>query len=774
LKHILLCWIFLFILTLSLTGCQEQSQQDFNPPWKAVDVRSLDAIDSTSPQKELIALYTRDLEKSRQVRIDFLELPEVIDFDIYLFLDHQPAGGVAAFREINEGIAWDTMVEIRSSGHISSKIYMNDVLAWTDYSGISIRVLRNPVLDTIEVSLAGRRLDHFSPKTRVKVAVTDPDSGEILDETDAVVWDQLPMRQVPILLAFTNTFPAYTPSQGLRRWDGAHTGPMGGRHGLSNLLRVSRNHQVHLLLLDLLKRQSLAALDYHRGVDQLKLSYQDQLLSLAIPLLATTSETPPWLVEQTIASSQAMAQQAGIPAPFITYEPASLPEFDSLGSLAHFSTWEKPVSLSTSLVRPGTHGIHIRLPAFKTNGEPDQATPDGLSLPWKEFLAQIAWKINLPDQSIDSASLVVMGGSLPQSTWGHPASARAAMKYIHDHPWLKFVGKYEIQAGERLIFPNWSPDSLSQTASAHPDETQLSWLFESLRSYTDHSLGQAALDVYSSLSAPVFPMPADLPSLRQKYQGEAGKIIEAARWADKPISSLNCTADPDQDGLQECILTTETVFAVFELESGFLSDLFVSCEKSIHQVIGSSAQLITGLSDPIDWDLTDPVQADPGVYPGAFAGPPGHYSWRMENDDFVMSTPDNLVEKRFHFFPGGLQVELSTQSIQKKPDSLNLPLIIDPWERFSTQGLDAYKVMQQPAGETGELTWGIEGGFQVTVSSPGRFDWVTFKDSQSDLFRPENPNFEYPEGHFLPYPLAVIKMAMQESLVVDLRFHCPP
>ena len=37
-----------------------------------------------------------------------------------------------------------------------------------------------------------------------------------------------------LLLAFWDTLPASTPIQLLRRWDGAHTGPYGQRHGLKS------------------------------------------------------------------------------------------------------------------------------------------------------------------------------------------------------------------------------------------------------------------------------------------------------------------------------------------------------------------------------------------------------------------------------------------------------------------------------------------------------------------------------------------------------------
>ena len=38
----------------------------------------------------------------------------------------------------------------------------------------------------------------------------------------------------------------------------------------------------------------------------------------------------------------------------------------------------------------------------------------------------------------------------------------------------------------------------------------------------------------------------------------------------------------------------------------------------VHQIIGPSSQIISGLSDPKSWKLGDGLAADPAVIPGAF------------------------------------------------------------------------------------------------------------------------------------------------------------
>jgi hypothetical protein len=82
-----------------------------------------------------------------------------------------------------------------------------------------------------------------------------------------------------VLLAFWNTVPAYTPAQALRRWDGAHTGPYGERHGLHLLLQAVRRSKVPVVLLDLKTPAALSALDFLGKLPQIQnLSTQGLLI----------------------------------------------------------------------------------------------------------------------------------------------------------------------------------------------------------------------------------------------------------------------------------------------------------------------------------------------------------------------------------------------------------------------------------------------------------------------------------------------------------------
>ena len=60
--------------------------------WQVSDLRALDPVDAQDPALDLIAVYTRGIGFEKQIRLDFLDLPENHSSDIYIALDTQPGG----------------------------------------------------------------------------------------------------------------------------------------------------------------------------------------------------------------------------------------------------------------------------------------------------------------------------------------------------------------------------------------------------------------------------------------------------------------------------------------------------------------------------------------------------------------------------------------------------------------------------------------------------------------------------------------------------------
>jgi len=233
-----------------------------NTSWARADLRLLDPPDALLPAQDIIAAYTRtvikgkippfnnslsmNLDQEVQIRLDFLDLTIQNQFDIYLAFDHQP-GGVSEWPWGSDTqIAWDTLVLLPASGRIQAwDIYHRDV------KNLSIRAIRNPILDTVEIRLDARGLPGLNAGYHVQIITTPSGKTEIVDQLAPFHSNDTPPKPAQVLLAFWNSLPANTPAQALRRWDGAHTGPLGGRHGLYNLLRSAHSHKIPLALLDL-------------------------------------------------------------------------------------------------------------------------------------------------------------------------------------------------------------------------------------------------------------------------------------------------------------------------------------------------------------------------------------------------------------------------------------------------------------------------------------------------------------------------------------------
>jgi hypothetical protein len=250
-------------------------------------------------------------------------------------------------------------------------------------------------------------------------------------------------------------------------------------------------------------------------------------------------------------------------------------------------------------------------------------------------------------------------------------------------------------------------------------------------------------------------------------------LLAAARWAAIPAPAASCATDPDFDGRAECILASQQVFALIETDSGGLAFLFVrgssdgstapSPQSAIHQLVGPSSQLISGQSNPGGWDLSAGPLADPAVIPGAFfdRDPQSEtqLQLRLEDSRLEFFTEDGYT-KIYSLLPAGLRADFDAPA----PLTLRLPLLLDPWTRFSPAWGGLY---QSSLSENG-WTWGLAGGQQVRVAASTELTPASFMDTQSLMGTLEDPNRDYPPGHFLPFPLALAELHGQAELWVEI------
>ncbi|MDP2995744.1 MAG: hypothetical protein Q8N46_11560, partial [Anaerolineales bacterium] len=209
--------------------------------WVYADLRLLDPVDDTStPSTDILAVYTRRFGSDLEIRVDLLDLPLTPDYHLQILLDTLPGGN-----------PWDLTIDIPTDGRPSVTPANSNLIP---------RLIRDPWMDTVIVRF--NRLD-IPQLFTLQVASFTPGDSTPADVTDLVRSDALPPTQrAPLALVFWDVFPAATPAQALRRWDGAHTGPRGERHGLKHILDNAGQYGVPVALLDLKTPASLAALDY--------------------------------------------------------------------------------------------------------------------------------------------------------------------------------------------------------------------------------------------------------------------------------------------------------------------------------------------------------------------------------------------------------------------------------------------------------------------------------------------------------------------------------
>ncbi len=535
----------------------------------------------------------------------------------------------------------------------------------------------------------------------------------------------------------------------LRRWDGAHTGPHGARHGLYNLLRTARARRTPLFLLDLKAPISLAAIEASTRLEMVQHMAAASLLSLPdvqlIPYELPNSSTGE-LAALAAAFSRSTALAYDLPASVILYTSREAPLPPAYRRLyrAVFSREQtdlpscpgQPAALQR--VRKGSQLIYL----IKGCTDPEQVSPGGLSLATRRALLSVARQT---DES-DTPDVLLLGGDLAQSPWGEPASARAAFRYLASRPWVQVLDEHHLLS---LPIPSGEP-AASKIAREHPLVLP--------ESYTPTQLQPLLREPLAALFGPISPFPAALPDLRAAYLGQTGLLVFAERWNIHPEELAGCSLDLDADGHTECVLSSQTVLALFETLRGSLTHLFVRQEGQLHQLVAPSSQFAVGLSLPDGWNIDGGRPADPAVLPGAFAFPVGEVLTRLDGGVFTV-TGDGGAH-RYSLLPDGLLVSFNTPQ-----DRIQLPLALDPWQQFNPGWSKTYEAEAVPGG----WVWRLADGPSVLVRSQAEMQIDSFVDSGKFMGEPENPNRDYPPGHLLPFPMAVMQLSSSDPFTLTLR-----
>lgn len=697
---------------------------------------------NTDPASEstcqLIALYLRSDQNTIQVRLDFFQ-DVSSPCTITLAFDTQP-GGTNILSSTSS--IWDFWITLPSN-QTAPLVYDSNR---NPLSNMITGFIQDPSMDSLIFTLDPGHFLGDPVKSTIQVSLTTSDNIIPLAQSPLISSQQnQSSRRAPVVLVFWNTFPALTPAQALRRWDGAHSGPYGQRHGLSHLLDAVVQEQVPVVLLDLKTPSSISALDALGKLEPVRNLVQENLL-----LLPDTAMSNPMAIEKALKINSQIASAFDLPAssfvyaPFLSTPPA---EYQAIFSSTNF---KNSLGICGSI-----RCIPLNSDPFATDPAKDTNQPNqnGLTKALKILLLQSAVSEN-------PTSITFLGGNLAQSAWADSSIAPLAFRYISNHPWI-----HPLQGSDLLTFPTSHQEPLlasgcrdtlcSPTVGNAAVEQNI---LDQLKDTPENELGRSAWLAYFSLTRPVSQL--QLQELRLTDLQTINSLIKAANWAESPSPQSTCAE-------KNCILSNESLFAVFNTQDAGLSLLVALTPDGPIQLTGTSAQWVYGLSDSSEWKTISGVLTDPAAIPGSFVDnldPPMNYRIELHSDQIDFITATN-AQKNYRLSPDGLLVTYS----DFPPGLSTIFLAVQPDSCFSPSWSGLY--LSSPSISSAVKTWSSK-NIVLTVKSFG-IDQLTLDtslDTLSYLSSPEDPDQAFPPGHYLPFPTSQLSFSRNPDFAILLSF----
>lgn len=757
-----------FLILLSTTACASAGSKTSNSQWSYADLKLLTPTSSIPPDQDLIAIYSRIIQNEIQFRLDFLDLTEQPGSDIYLAVDFDPGGTRKLPLDGLADIDWDLLAVVPSSG-IPFTLYPNQVdssVSSNKYSepiSPSHRMIptvsRVPWNDYTVITLNLGRIGKLPNGYKTQVFITSPATSTISDNSLPFRNDDPPPKRAPLVLAFWNTFPAYTPAQAIRRWDGAHTGPSGERHGLSVLLHSVRRNRVPIVLLDLGNPNSLSALDFIGGIPLVKELVNARLVTLADPLPGSPSYPlfpdglPEWANRYALAEVRQIKSRYSLPSGQIAYTPR-----EPVGDLSGYAIIFARINQQSSTFWKQTRV----LPVPDQRSTVSQATVDGLSMSVRQVLLQ-----NALDNSKSQGArqiLLILGGSLIDSNFGDPRASEASLAYIASHPWIEVLDAEDLTSLPAETVPMLLPGFTSQVDASGFSPNPQFMMIEHPEQEPTNPIYQMIWESALALYAPLPPESNNLPILRSNYIGQVGFFLDAATWADRPFQRNNCYIDPNKDGIPDCVNANQQLLSLIGISGGRIISLTYLDKDGAHQIIAPSTTFVVGLSDPSSWVLEAGEGADIAGYLGAFYDqtlPWDLFYPSPQPNSLNLTKSDQRIAKTMFFKNDGIQVII--RSLDEK--IILIPLALDPWFRYYPGWGKRYHKEIIPRG----YAWYVDGGPRVEIQSDHPMEFYSFIDAYPYFINQEDPNRSYPPGHYLPFPMAIARVKGSGVISIDLK-----
>ena len=530
------------------------------------------------------------------------------------------------------------------------------------------------------------------------------------------------------MFTFWDCLPASTPLQLMRRWDGAHTGPFGQRHGLKVLLEASEIYDIPIFLLDLRKPESLAGLDFMGQIGWI--DYLQNKRTIILPDVAWGSPLTESLSRDLVNE---VSQNYGLKSSDFFYIINGEQNKDYSFS---FQFQDNP----SQVFQNGN--LHILPLPYSPMANPPEwiskaANQDGLSP--DVLLKLLGTSLDEPEK------FLVLGGSIPSSPLADKAIAEPLMQYIDTHPWIIPVSQYDLQT-----FSTLKQLSEIEHARSTPSNLEIQ-IINALLDLPENDFSLTAIEFFSNLTN-------DYPSqsinkVTKSYLGQVQNLIYASTWADSPSSNSNCDIDMDGDKFNECILSNQNYLIIADSLGGRI-ELAAYCDQkeNCFQFIGSTAQLSIGLSDPSSWNTAHLYNPDPLIIPGALAEPGNPeeiYQTKTTRESITLISSDGIT-KTIQLKDGKLSLILSS------PHSFNysIPIIFDLASRY-LPGWDAQQTIRQ-IGENSFSLQSIKSPNLTVKISGSSFHISSYKETLPYFNEPENPDRTIKDVFLQPFSLYIL------------------
>lgn len=754
------------MMVLMSAGCNRPPSDEVNiEPWNSVrwnytDLKIVQPPENIDPAVDMIALYTRKGIDYFQIRIDFLSLQSDPKFNLLIALDLHAGGTTTSPYGQQSKTLSDYWIWLSPQ---SPPVCFHYLEQSTRCDWVIEDFLDNKN-DSFSLNIKTKKETITWDNARVEAFTIDPNNNELLDYIGTPQSAMYRPQQAPLLFAFWDTLPAQTPAQLLRRWNGAHTGPYGQRHGLKQLLLASTANRIPIFLLDLKFPQSLSGLNYIEQFSQENdLPLLTTLQKKNLIILPETAINP-LSTDTELENNQKIARRFGFSDSQIVFAPLSLAgkqkqkiAFAFLSDSSHLKTHQ---------------GIlYIPLPESNTaliNADEMFANRDGITLEAKRALLTAA-------TSADPGDLVVAGGSLIQNPMADSMVAPALFRYISNHPWIHALNESDLlklppddsspfsaKCSNYLCSPPKLPlvayTSLKELTPANRDQIEITKIFlDSLNSIQPNNTTAVAWQALTMLTSPTSD--EKLQQIQTNSLEIVGHLIEAARWENFPKVQSRCDLDIDWDGIPECLLSSDNIFASFEQDGArMITTFYRDPTTGVKQWIGATNQLGVGLKDPMDWKPDNGPYADPDSIPGAFINsidPASYYTAGLQKNRILFTLGN--IQKTFSVLPKGLSIAVSTDT----PFSTHIPFIFSPQERFQTNWVTSYtSAIPSNSNQKQDLK------FFVAITGDCTSNYNRFLDSQQFFAYPEDPNQSYPPGHYLPFPITLLNLQVRSGCQV--------